>query len=352
MGTRSFTLLCGAALWIIADLAAIAAAQPVGDPAPEKAAPFELTYDFRGSKPLPPGFQLAGNVQDLTVKPEEAGLRLRLSGTQPNGVGRAGLEMKTTLRGDFSFTAGYEILRAESPTKGNGVGFEMYAHTVQMPQQGFGIYRMEQVDRGELYLVSRAYLKEDGKLGWRNKHIDTTAKSGRLRITRTGTQATAWAAEGKDLPFKKLSSDELGKGDIKVIWLMAYTGHVSHPLELRLTDLEIRSGAPIPVAAAPPPEEAPPPPASPMLFWWIGIGVAFVFLVTLLGASSWIIFRYLVGPRRGSQAGSELSIGRPAAIAFTCGGCGKALKVSAANVGKKVKCPYCGQLTMPGQEGS
>jgi len=264
----------------ISGIVLFAGAALAQDPAPEKAAAFELTYDFRGSKLMPSGFQLGGNVQDLTVKPEEAGLRLNLSGTVPNGIGRAGLEMKTTLQGDFSFTAGYEILRAESPTKGNGVGFEMYAHTVHKPQQGFGVYRMEQVEHGELYLVSRAYFKENGQQGWRNKSFPTATKSGRLRITRTGTQVTAWAAEGKELAFKKLSSDELGLDDIKVIWLMAYTGHVSHPLELRLTDLEIRSGAPIPVAAAPPPEEAPsPPPTSRWHLLWAMVVLAVILCI-------------------------------------------------------------------------
>lgn len=266
------------AAWIVGALllAGAAGAQPVGDLQPENAAAFELTYDFRGSKPLPPGFHLAGHVQDLTVQPEEAGLRLSLSGTKPNPMGRAGLEMRTSLRGDFSFTAGYEILRAEPPTKGQGVGFEMYTHTT--PQQGFGVYRMEQVDRGELYLVSRAFLNEDGKTGWRNKHFNTTAKSGRLRITRTGTEVTAWAADGKDLAFKKLKSDELGRDDIKSIWLMAYTGHVAHALEVRLTDLEIRSGAPIGVAAAPVAEEAPPPPPKSRQHLWSALCVLAVIL--------------------------------------------------------------------------
>src|SRR5438105_1782413 len=53
-----------------------------------------LDCDFRGSKPLPPEFYLAGAVHDLTVQPGDEGLRLTMSGTKPNGVGRAGLESR------------------------------------------------------------------------------------------------------------------------------------------------------------------------------------------------------------------------------------------------------------------
>jgi hypothetical protein len=259
-------------------------AQPADQPVPEEVPPVDLTYDFRGSKPLPPGFRLAGALHELTARPEEEGFRLSLAGKQPNGIGRAGLEMKTTLRGDFSITAAYEILKAEPPTQGHGVGFEMYAHTVHVPQQGFGVYRMERIDEGDVYHVSRSYLNEDGKLAWRARSFPTAAKAGRLRITRSGTEVTAWAAEGKSPLFKELSRDDLGRDDIKVIWLMAYTGHVSHALELRLTDLEIRSGVPVP---APPPAEAAPTPVSRPHLWW-ALGV----LVMLLVIGVAILLRY------------------------------------------------------------
>jgi hypothetical protein len=96
---------------------------------------------------------------------------------------------------------------------------------------------------------------------------------------------TAWAAEGKEPAFKKLKSDELGRDDIKVIWLMAYTGHVAYPLELRLTDLEIRSGAPIPITVAPPVEEAPPPPAAraSRMHLWLAL-VVFALILCVAAA--------------------------------------------------------------------
>ena len=142
---------------------------------------------------------------------------------------------------------------------------------------------MAKLDDGEGYLVSRSYLNDDGTPGWRNKHLTSTVRAGRLRITRTGTEVTAWAAEGTGADFKELGRDDLGNDDIKVIWLMAYTGHVAHALDLRLTDLKIRSGIPIP---APPPVEAvlPGRASRPHLWWALAILLA---LLVVGAASAW-----------------------------------------------------------------
>jgi hypothetical protein len=259
-------------------------AQQSDPPAPA----VNLDFDFRGKKDVPPEFYLAGAVHDLTTHPEEEGLRLSLSGTKPNPIGRAGLESKLVLRGDFSITAGYEILQAAPPTQGNGVGFELYAHTVHEPQQGFGVYRMSRVNEGEVYLVSRAYLHADGKRGWRNKNVPTTARAGQLRIVRSGTEVTAWVAEGQSSRFDEIGRDDLGTDDITVIWLMAYTGHVSHAIDLRLTHLSIRSGAII--APPPAPPIAGPAAAPPRRFlWW----VLALLLILLLGAAcAWRFSRH------------------------------------------------------------
>jgi hypothetical protein len=107
---------------------------------------------------------------------------------------------------------------------------------------------------------------------------------------------TGWAAEGKSPLFKELSRDDVGRDDIKVIWLMAYTGYVSHALELRLTDLEIRSGVPVP---APPPAEAAAMPVSRPHLWWV-LGL----LLTLLMVGVASLWRH-ARRRRFQTEGSE-----------------------------------------------
>jgi hypothetical protein len=51
----------------------------------------------------------------------------------------------------------------------------------------------------------------------------------------------------------------IGPDDITVIWLMAFTGHSGHALDLRVTDLTIRSGSPILTPPAQVVESAPEP---------------------------------------------------------------------------------------------
>jgi hypothetical protein len=307
--------------------------QVVPRPDVEKASPVELHYDFRGSQPLPPGIRVAGAVHNAVTRPEEEGFRITLAGNRPNPIGRVGLEMKTTLRGDFEITAGYEILHAEQPTKGHGVGFEFFAHTVHVPQQGFGVYRMARVGQGEVYFVSRNYLNPDGSPGWQQEHIPTTARAGRLRITRSGTKATAWAAEGTSNNFQVLRTYDLGPEDIKVIWLMAYTGHVQLALDLRVTDFTIRSGISIP--SAPPPESTPDVPLRLWRFLAIVVG-----LLLISAAGAWWFAR-----RRG---GKTVAVGplADAPVAMACPGCGKTLQARPELAGKKVKCPQCGKAVL------
>ena len=103
---------------------------------------------------------------------------MTLRGNEPNPIGLAGLQMKTPLHGDFEITAGYELLQHERPTEGHGVGLEFFAHTVHVPQQGIGLYRLARVEQGEVYLVSRNYLNPDGTPGWDQENVPTTARAG------------------------------------------------------------------------------------------------------------------------------------------------------------------------------
>jgi hypothetical protein len=300
----------------------------------EEARPVELNYDFRGGRPLPPEIRVAGALGNAVCRPEERGFRITLAGDRPNPIGRVGLETKTILQGDFEITAGYEILSADQPTQGHGVGFEFFAHTVHVPQQGFGVYRMTRVGEGDVYFVSRSYLNPDGSPGWQQESIPTTAKAGRLRITRSGTKATAWAAEGTSDRFKVLRTYDLGPEEIKVIWLMAYTGHVQLALDLLVTDFTIRSGVPMP---SPPPDES----ASglPRGLWRF---LAVVLGLLLAGAAgTWWLAR-----RRGGPAVAA------APFAVTCPGCGKNLRARPELAGKKVKCPQCGKAVLVPQPGA
>src|SRR5581483_2532670 len=161
---------------------------------------------------------------------------------------------------------------------------------------------------------------------WQQAHFPSTAKAGRLRISRRGAEATAWAAEGPGGAFQDLGRYDIGPDPITVIWLMAFTGHSSHALDLRVTDLTIRSAGPLP---GPPPvaaeaeEPAPPPRPKP---WRLLTAVVVLLLAGAAGL--WWYAR-----RRLTQARAALA----------CPGCGEEFVARAELAGKKVKCPACGE---------
>ena len=81
----------------------------------------EILVDFRRDKVEQSEFNWDGAKAEEFIKPEAEGLRWRFT------VGRApkkavGVSWKTRLDGDFTVTAQYEILRADKPAQGIGVG--------------------------------------------------------------------------------------------------------------------------------------------------------------------------------------------------------------------------------------
>jgi DNA-directed RNA polymerase subunit RPC12/RpoP len=311
---------------------------PAQAPAAGQAVPFEWEYDFRGSRPLPPDLHPAGALHLGSIRPEDAGLRVTLAGDRPNPIGRAGLEMTTPLHGDFEITAGYELLRYARPTEGFGVGFELFAQTVHKPQLGMGVYRVARVEQGEVYLVSRSYLEPDGTPNWAQENVPTNARAGRLRLSRTGTEVTALAAEGNDGPFQELQRYDLGPDDITALWLMAYTGHCGYPDDLRITFLKIRAGVPIP---SPPRAEATAPGGDPSSWarsrLWRPLAV--LLGLTAVAACVWWF------ARRGRARPCPPAAGK-ATVSWVCAACGKNLRAGTALAGKKVRCPHCGQAVL------
>jgi RNA polymerase sigma factor (sigma-70 family) len=200
----------------------------------------ELYEDFRGARLPGPGFSMMGLDPDVTCQPEEGGLHITIPASQTRRP-HAGLELNTLIKGNLEIIAGYEILHADHPTVGSGVGFELYVHTDTPTLERLGWFRVNRVNQGESYMVSRGRT-EDGKNQYKNTCFPTAARSGRLKLTRRGTEVRSWAAEGAAGPFQELYQSELGAADVNKVWVAAYVGWSQHGVDLRLVDLKIRSG--------------------------------------------------------------------------------------------------------------
>jgi hypothetical protein len=281
-------------------------------------------------------------------KSEEGGFRITLPSNREQ-TDRVGLEMASPIKGNFEITAGYEILRADKAITGYGVGLELFIETESPTREGLGVYRVVRVKEGDVYMVSRNTTKA-GNRQYLQKFFPTATRSGRLRLTRTGTEATVSAADGREGNFRELSRYALGTEDVKTLWLSAYTGHSRHGVDLRIVDLMIHSDSPITVQN----EEATTP-QDPSLNAPKG-GLAGAVLLVLLLVFALVVCLFVRRSGRaakkptGIAAAEKEATSRSAqAISFSCPVCGKKLETRAELAGKKVKCPQCAQpVHVPG----
>src|SRR5262249_37831471 len=83
----------------------------------------EFVQDFRGALEIKPPLTYFGRNAEKYVRLEPEGLRI----TTPVIQGEAGfgVVLPVRLRGDFEVAVSYELLRAERPTAGHGVGVQI-----------------------------------------------------------------------------------------------------------------------------------------------------------------------------------------------------------------------------------
>ncbi len=295
-------------------------------------------HDFRGGRALPAGFRLTGADAAVTAQPEDAGFRITVPANQEQRV-RVGLEMFPIVEGDFEITAGYEILHADRPQSGEGVGFEFYIGTAPMVD-GLGVLRLARLFEGDVYMVSRS-TNQDGKIQFKHTFKPTQATSGRMRMTRRGAEVAVSAAEGAADDFRELCRYDLGPEDVGVIWLNAFVGASPHGVDLRIIDLKIQAGEVVADSVVPP---ADPGAAITGSRGWLTAVILMGFVVTISFIGLW---RYLRRARPAASGNDDRTIEVPTLAAadrlvpIACPGCAKALRVKTDVVGKKVKCPKC-----------
>jgi len=307
----------------------------------------EFFYDFRGGRQPPPCFMPLGPDAHDLVRPEAKGLRITLPADRPQ-TDPVGLELTSTIKGHCEITVGYEILQAERPKAGYGVGFEFFVETATPTREGLGLYRVVRAKEGEVYMVSRN-TTENGKRQYKQKYVPAASRSGWLRLTRTGTEATLLAAEADSDDFRELCRYDLGAEDLTRVRLTAYVGYDRSAVDVRVLDLRIRAdglvvdqGLDTPMAS----EAGGPTRSSGWLAAGGIIGLA-VLLLLLIPLGVW--FRARRGGRAGKappQDGPAEGGATGAPLHFRCPACGKNLTAKAGAAGKKVKCPKCRQAVL------
>ncbi len=282
---------------------------------------------------------------DERVRCEAAGVRVTLPAGE--SVPPSGLSTNVKIHGDFDLTGSFEILKADRPSTGYGVGVSLYAAIDPKTNDAVSLARRLMPDGKTVFVSNRMRPAKDG-LKNNVKTLPSTATTGKLRLQRVGSRLRFLVADGNQLDFVLVDEVEFSSEDVRFVQIGGNTGGSKSGLDLRLLDFTLRAEKltdaadfsldPITAASSEAGKKG-----------WRAIplflSVVFILFAGLAG-------RLYVRRRRRPEkipadapaSGKQVQAENvPAFAFFSCSGCGKRLKAKTALAGKKVKCPQCGK---------
>jgi hypothetical protein len=215
------------------------------EPVAEDGKVAQLHLSLRGEPDNRDGLKTVGRDAGECVRFEPAGLRLTLP-AERQGRGNTGLVVSTPVKGDFEITVSFEILKESNPAaKGKQPTKLTLLAVLDSPrgEQSGVVRRTAQSQETDFAAWAIVWNPEREKKQHKFQAFPTTAKTGRLRLVRTGAQMTYYAAEGPDGAFALLRQYPSGVDDLKEVHVLGATGGPNAELDVRVTDLFIRSGA-------------------------------------------------------------------------------------------------------------
>jgi S1-C subfamily serine protease len=208
----------------------VTAAQPLG----QLKAKFHL--DFRTTDYSPDTMLQAGLEEILR---DEKGLLIRF----PTGEGNrqdTGLSTVFSIRGNFEATVSFEVLKADQPNAGDGVGAIMDGWIDPHGNNTVSLARRLLPNGKMAFVVDRAQ-RVQGKWTHHLKSHPATATAGKLRMEREGALLRCRVSEGKNAEFVTVAEIDIGRADMNGIKVGGSTGRSESGLDLRLVDLTVRA---------------------------------------------------------------------------------------------------------------
>lgn len=370
---------------VLAGLASSSAtAQPLAMPTLRERYPEDYHPSLQTEGKAVPGLVVYGPDAEECVRFEPEGLRISLPANFPRQRPGTGVVTDFGVQGDFEITIGYELFGdGRPPSSGNPTLVKLVVVPVNTPrvmlwqrtnQNRASLSReLPRPKTGSQFVAAVSQWKNEplpkdkwGNEDFKNLETETTqqfpasAKSGRLRMVRNGSELFFFVGDGND-NLTLMHRVEFGTKDLKNVRVLASTGWMGTALDVRVTDLQIRAEAFPKSAGESVPtvpesgDEAPPSIQTKVIR--LGLSVA-AGMACLLGIYYVFLRRRAPAPTPIPSTAAETavppispSITTPAAeappIVFACPGCGKKLRVKAQNAGTKLKCPGCGTVIPP-----
>jgi serine/threonine protein kinase len=190
----------------------------------------DKNYDFRWLR-----IDAPGGATSL-VTPDPRGVRMKVPAEFANSLA---IETKFGIHGDFDLSAAYEILSIQTPLTGFGVGPELLA---KPPGDWDKTVSLSRFARPKDNVYSACSVRKiDGETKVVGRWPKTTAKSGTLRLVRTGATVHFLVAEGDSQEFREIYEEEFGTEDMQMARLAAITGGSSQAVDILWKNLTVRA---------------------------------------------------------------------------------------------------------------
>jgi LPXTG-motif cell wall-anchored protein len=225
-----------------------------------------FSQDFRNGQLDRRVLSLVGKQVHQFAALEKAGLRI----TQAKPDQRlepVGCQTRFSIHGDFQVTATFEILDAPKPRIGFGNGVTLRLVKAPPEANAATLAWFNHPERGEVFVAD-----DERSVGDKREHkhefFPTSAKAGKLRIARTGSQVRFSIAEDGEGAFREVKQIDFGTEDIQMCRIAGVTGMAPMNLDVRFTELSITADdLPLPESGE-----------GTMSLWWIWLGVNVVGL--------------------------------------------------------------------------
>ncbi|HTU21751.1 MAG TPA: protein kinase [Gemmataceae bacterium] len=189
-------------------------------------------------------FGLFGPDAEQRVRFEPAGLRITLPPDDPKDRPDTGVTLATTIRGDFEIAVRFEILQETKPNAAAPLQTSFALNVVADDPEGevATLRRQSGIREGSLFLACKR--RKNGASGKQVEPaglpitLPTMAKSGQLRLVRSGSVLSCYVAEGGDGPLTFLKRYPFSDKDVKEIRVTADAGHGA-AFDVRVTDLHL-----------------------------------------------------------------------------------------------------------------
>ncbi len=322
--------------------------------------PEDFRPTFEGLSEKVPGLVVFGPEPSRCVKFEPGGLHIILPPTYPRDRQGTGVASDFGVRGDFEITVSYEILQEPRPgTQANPTDLRL----VVVPADPVtpGLWHKTSQNRAVLaretprFHMAAQFVADATRWNnldlprdqWGNEMFDkieqhtrqavrAEARTGRLRLVRSGPRLHFFISEGAASDFTLLQTSEFSTTDLRDVRILGTTGGPGTFLDVRISDVRIRAEALLRGTAATA-RLAPAPAQRKGL-----LAVLTLAGLSLAGVLSWGAWRY--ARRRRAVPVTEVMAPSPvSAIVFGCPGCSKRLRARTEMAGKKLKCPQCSE---------